>query len=107
MVNAAFNPAATVFDGQTLLLVRVELRSGLSQFAVATSTDGRTDWTIDHDRRFEPEADSFSELWGVEDPRITRVGEDYLIVYTGFSRGGPLVCLASTATSSPTNAAGC
>ena len=96
MVNAAFNPAATVFDDQTLLLVRVELRSGLSQFAVATSADGRTGWTIDHDRRFEPRVDTFAELWGVEDPRITQVDEDYLIVYTGYSQGGPLVCLAST-----------
>jgi predicted GH43/DUF377 family glycosyl hydrolase len=44
MVNAVFNPAAVEFDGETLLLVRVEMRSGLSHLAVATSADGRTNW---------------------------------------------------------------
>jgi predicted GH43/DUF377 family glycosyl hydrolase len=96
MVNTVFNPAATVFEGETLLLVRVELRSGLSHLAVATSPNGRTDWTIDHHRRFEPRLDTFEEQWGIEDPRITKVGDDYMIVYTGYSAGGPLVCLATT-----------
>ncbi len=96
MVNAVFNPGATTFGGQTLLLVRVELRSGLSHLAVVTSDDGRTDWVIDPDRRMAPELHSFAEQWGIEDPRITRLGEEYMIVYTGFSAGGPLVCLATT-----------
>ena len=96
MVNTVFNPAATVFEGETLLLVRVEFRSGLSHLAVATSPNGRTDWTIDHDRRFEPRLDTFEEQWGIEDPRITKVGDEYMIVYTGYSAGGPLVCLATT-----------
>ncbi len=96
MVNTVFNPAATVFEGETLLLVRVEFRSGLSHLAVATSSDGRSDWTIDHHRRFEARIDTFEEQWGIEDPRITRVGDDYMIVYTGYSAGGPLVCLATT-----------
>ena len=96
MVNTVFNPAATSFEGETLLLVRVELRSGLSHLAVATSPNGRSNWTIDHHRRFEPRIDTFEEQWGIEDPRITRVGDDYMIVYTGYSAGGPLVCLATT-----------
>ncbi|TPW14732.1 MAG: cytoplasmic protein [Acidimicrobiaceae bacterium] len=96
MVNAAFNPGATTFEGQTLLLVRVEMRSGLSHLAVATSPDGRTNWTLDPHRGMSPEVGSFSEHWGIEDPRITRVGDEYMIVYTGFSDAGPLVCLATT-----------
>ena len=96
MVNTVFNPAATVFEGETLLLVRVEFRSGLSHLAVAKSPNGRSDWTIDHDRRFEPRLDTFEEQWGIEDPRITKVGDEYMIVYTGYSAGGPLVCLATT-----------
>lgn len=96
MVNAVFNPGATVFEGETLLLVRIEMRSGLSRLAVATSPDGRTDWTIDLDRVLEPELGLFAEHWGVEDPRITRVGDEYLILYTGYSLGGPLICLATT-----------
>lgn len=96
MVTAAFNPAATILGDETLLLVRVEDRTGLSHLAVATSKDGQGDWIIDRDRQFRAELDSFEECWGVEDPRITRVGDEYLIVYTGFSGGGPLVCLAAT-----------
>ena len=34
MVNAVFNPGATVFEGQTLLLMRVEDRTGLSHLVV-------------------------------------------------------------------------
>ncbi len=96
MVNAAFNPGATMFEGQTVLLVRVEDRSGLSYLAVATSDDGRTGWTVERDRRLLPEVDSFAEHWGIEDPRITLIGDEYYIVYTGFSSGGPLICLATT-----------
>jgi predicted GH43/DUF377 family glycosyl hydrolase len=96
MVNAVFNPGAVEFGGETLLLVRVEERSGLSHLAVATSADGRTRWTIDPTRLLLPDRGDFAEHWGVEDPRITRIGDEYMIVYTGYSRGGPLVCLAVT-----------
>ena len=38
--NAVFNPAAVAHDGETLLLVRVEDRSGISHLGVARSADG-------------------------------------------------------------------
>ena len=96
MANAVFNPGATVYNGETLLLLRVEHRTGLSSLVVATSKDGLTDWTIDTDRCLEPRLDSFEEHWGIEDPRITRIGDEYYIVYVGFSLAGPLVLLATT-----------
>jgi len=96
MVNAVFNPGAAVFGGETLLLVRVEDRSGLSRLVVATSSDGVTDWTVHQGRGLDPETDTFTERWGIEDPRITQVGDTYHIVYTGYSEGGPLVCHATT-----------
>ena len=96
MVNAVFNPGATTFDGETLLLVRVEDRSGVSSLHVATSADGRSDWKIHDDRTFKPLLGTFPEHWGIEDPRITKVGDEYMIVYTGFSAGGALVSLAVT-----------
>jgi predicted GH43/DUF377 family glycosyl hydrolase len=96
MVNAVFNAAATELDGETLLLMRVEDRTGLSHLAVATSNNGRDGWRIDRDRVMRPQVDCYEEHWGIEDPRITRVGDEYFIVYTGFSMGGPLVCLATT-----------
>ncbi len=96
MVNAVFNPGATVFEGQTLLLLRVEDRTGLSYLVVARSPDGYGNWTVERDRGMFAQTSTFEEHWGVEDPRITRVGDEYLIVYTGFSTTGPLVLLAST-----------
>jgi predicted GH43/DUF377 family glycosyl hydrolase len=95
-VNAVFNAAATEFEGETLLLVRVEDRTGLSHLCVARSANGLTDWVIEPERRILPDIDSHAEQYGIEDPRITRCGDDYMIVYVGYSGGGPLVCLAST-----------
>lgn len=97
MVNAVFNPAAVSFEGQTLLMMRVEDRTGLSRLVVATSDDGFTGWEVDLDRGLTPDLNCFEEQWGIEDPRITRDDDGgYLIVYTGYSPGGPLVCLATT-----------
>jgi len=95
-VNAVFNAGAVKFDGETLLMVRVEDRSGISHLGVARSRDGLTDWRIEPEPSFQTEPGCYEEAWGVEDPRITQVGDEYMIVYTGYSRGGPLVRLAST-----------
>jgi predicted GH43/DUF377 family glycosyl hydrolase len=95
-VNAVLNAGVVSYEGDTLLLVRVEDRSGLSHLSVARSQDGYTNWRIDPEPSFSPEPGSYEEAWGVEDPRITQCGEDYMIVYTGYSRGGPLVRLAVT-----------
>jgi predicted GH43/DUF377 family glycosyl hydrolase len=95
-VNTVFNPAVTEYEGETLLLVRVEDRSGISRLCVARSRDGFTDWVVENDRGMTPLTESYDEHWGIEDPRITKVGTEYLITYTGYSKGGPLVCLAST-----------
>jgi predicted GH43/DUF377 family glycosyl hydrolase len=95
-VNTVFNPAVTDFDGETLLLVRVEDRSGFSHFAVARSADGITNWIIERERALLPDLRSDAEAFGIEDARITRVDEKYAIVYTGYSTDGPLVCLATT-----------
>jgi predicted GH43/DUF377 family glycosyl hydrolase len=95
-VNAVMNPGATTFDGGTLLLLRVEDRTGLSRLVVATSRDGLTDWQIDPARGLPPDPGSFEEIWGAEDARITEIDGVYHVVYTGYSAGGPLVCLALT-----------
>jgi predicted GH43/DUF377 family glycosyl hydrolase len=95
-VNAVFNPGVARLGKETILLVRVEDRTGLSHLCVARSADGLTDWTVDADRRFLPDLATDSERFGVEDPRITLCDGDYMIVYTGYSSAGPLVCLAST-----------
>ncbi|MGO9334876.1 MAG: hypothetical protein ACLQCU_12665 [Acidimicrobiales bacterium] len=45
-------------------------------------------------RGLQPQPDRFEEHWGIEDPRITRVGDEYFVDYVGYSTAGPLVCLA-------------
>jgi predicted GH43/DUF377 family glycosyl hydrolase len=95
-VNTVFNPGVAQVENATLLLARVEDRAGVSHLAVATSTDGVTGWQIDPQRALMPNLDSEAERFGIEDPRITRIGDEWLILYTGYSSGGPLVCLAAT-----------
>jgi predicted GH43/DUF377 family glycosyl hydrolase len=96
-VNAVFNPAAVRHDGDTVLLVRVEDRAGISHLALARSADGLTGWRIDPEPALALALGSEAERYGIEDPRITRVGGEYLIVCTGYSTDGPLIFLASTA----------
>jgi predicted GH43/DUF377 family glycosyl hydrolase len=97
--NTIFNPGATIFNGETLLLLRVEDRRGHSHLTVARSKDGLTNWRFDSTPSFVADPDRYpEEIWGVEDPRITYMEEDekFAIAYTAFSVGGPLVSLATT-----------
>ena len=97
--NSVFNSAATLVDGKTLLLARIEDYRGLSHLTVARSIDGITNWQIDEKPTLSPQADKYpEELWGIEDPRITWIEElgKWAICYTAFSQGGPLVSLALT-----------
>src|SRR5262245_33657145 len=84
-VNAVFNAAAVEVEGETLLLARVEDRTGVSHLGVARSADGLTGWTVEPERALLPDLGSEEERFGIEDPRITRIGDKWVIVYTGFS----------------------
>jgi predicted GH43/DUF377 family glycosyl hydrolase len=100
-------PAHTVFNagairlknGTTLLLVRVEDRTGHSHLTAARSENGIDGWIIDEQPTFVFDPDRHpEELWGIEDPRITWMEElgKYAIAYTAFSKSGPGVSLALT-----------
>lgn len=99
-VNSVFNAGATLLqDGTTLLLCRVEDRSGLSHLCAARSANGIDNWKIDAKPTLMPDVENFpEERWGIEDPRITFVPElkKYGVVYTAFTRDGPGVALALT-----------
>jgi predicted GH43/DUF377 family glycosyl hydrolase len=97
--NTVFNPAATMFYGKVLLLARVEDRRGFSHLTKAISDDGVSNWQIDRVPTLEPDAGNYpEERWGIEDPRITWLAElgKWAIIYTAYSRGGPLVAMALT-----------
>ena len=96
--NAVFNPGATEFHDETLLLVRVEDLRGFSHLTVARSKNGKTNWRISPHPTLEPDV-NFQELqWGLEDPRIVWLSEKgkYAVTYVCFSPGGPLVSLMMT-----------
>ena len=97
--SGAFNPGAAIdhASGRVVLLVRVfEEESRRSSLALALSADGER---IDEIRdRPAIAREAPYEEWGVEDPRITWLADEgrYAITYTGYSPGGPRVCLITT-----------
>lgn len=98
--NSVFNPGATLLpSGETLLLVRVEDRRGISHLTAVRSQDGIEKWQIDPQPTLMPHPEQYpEEMWGIEDPRLTWVEEldKYAITYTAYSTSGPLVSLALT-----------
>ncbi|HTY25967.1 MAG TPA: glycosidase [Desulfomonilaceae bacterium] len=98
-VNSVFNAGAVKANGDHLLLVRVEDRRGFSHLCAARSKDGFNNWIIDPEPTLAPSpVTNPEEVWGIEDPRLTWM-EDlnlWAVVYTAYSRGGPLVSIATT-----------
>ncbi|MCH7525982.1 MAG: glycosidase [Planctomycetes bacterium] len=98
--NAVFNAGATrLASGETLLLCRVEDRTGLSHLCAARSQDGISDWTVDPAPTLEADPTHHpEETWGIEDPRVVWVEEldRYVITFTSYSIAGPGVSLATT-----------
>ncbi len=96
--NSVFNAGAAKPADCTLLLLRVEDRRGLSHLTAARSSNGIDGWVIDEKPCLQPDDAHPEEIWGIEDPRITRLEEKkcWAVAYASFSRGGPLVSLALT-----------
>ncbi len=97
--NTVFNAACAKYNGQYILLLRVEDLTGRSVFALARSNDGY---------KFELEPDPVMapckgkgcfdeyEKKGIEDPRITEIDGTFYIMYTAVSPYGPMLALAKT-----------
>ena len=99
-INSVFNPGATILkDGTTLLLCRVETRTGQSHLCAVRSANGIDGWVVDPEPTMLPDPENYpEEVWGIEDPRITYIPElsKYAVVYTAYTRDGPGVSLAFT-----------
>ena len=97
-VNVVFNPAAVVVDGETVLLARVEARTGISHLTVARSANGVDGWQIDSEPLLAPLKGRDSEQWGFEDARAVWVDElgRFVITCTAYGPAGPAVFLATT-----------
>ena len=97
-VNAVFNPAAAVVNGETVVLARVEDRRGISHLGVARSANGLDGWSVDPEPLLAPAPGIEHEQWGFEDPRTVWAPEleRWVITSTTYGPSGPAVYLATT-----------
>jgi beta-1,2-mannobiose phosphorylase / 1,2-beta-oligomannan phosphorylase len=92
--RTVFNCGITQIDGAVVMIYRAQgLENNVSRLGFAVSTDGYTFARLDRPV-FEP-ADE-TETKGVEDPRITKIGDDYHMLYTAWSPDNIQVARAST-----------
>jgi predicted GH43/DUF377 family glycosyl hydrolase len=97
-VNSIFNAGAVKIDGRYILLCRTEMPNSRSSLTLAESTDG-IEFKVAGEPCLSPENhNEFAKYvdWGIEDPRITKIGEKYFLTYTGYSAYEPLVILTET-----------
>lgn len=88
-VGSVFNPGATKFNDEILLLVRVEDRQGYSHLTVAKSKDGKTNWQINSEPALAAEPEFGEAVFGLEDSRIVWLEErqEYIITCVSFFKG--------------------
>jgi predicted GH43/DUF377 family glycosyl hydrolase len=94
MEAGAFNPAAIMVNGKTVLLFRARDARGTSRIGYAESADG-LHFKIDPRPVLEPVA-PYERGGGVEDPRLLRIGTIYYMTYTGYNRHDAQLCLATS-----------
>ena len=97
-VNSIFNAGAVKFEDKYLLLCRVEMPNGRSSLVLAESINGY-DFKVASNLCLTPEdhKECYEYVkWGIEDPRITRMGNTFYLTYTGYSKYQPLVILTET-----------
>ena len=92
--RTVFNCGVAYDNGAVILIYRAQgVGSNVSRLGFAASTDGVHFSRLDRPV-FEP-AD-LTEVWGVEDPRISRMDDAYHMLYTAWSPLGIQVAMAST-----------
>jgi predicted GH43/DUF377 family glycosyl hydrolase len=97
-VNVVFNPAAVQLRGETVVLARVEARTGISHLTVARSANGVDGWRVAPEPLLAPLPGREDEQWGFEDARAVWVEElgRFAITCTAYGPAGPAVFLATT-----------
>lgn len=84
--KAVFNGGVCEFNKSIYLLYRAQGDDMVSQFGLAKLSDPYTLSERLNDPFMLPEPNSEYEVKGIEDPRITKIGETYYIVYVGASK---------------------
>lgn len=96
-VKTVHNAGVTMFGSETIMLFRSHLRCGISVLGLARSKNGVDNWRIESVPVFKPatESDVFAdgtdkqalmenEAGGVEDARIAKIGDTYIITYSAY-----------------------
>jgi predicted GH43/DUF377 family glycosyl hydrolase len=96
-VKTVHNAGIAVINNEVIMLFRSHLRNGISVLGIARSQDGLTDWSVDDHPAMVPcdgnavfaqgvdkEAIIENEAGGLEDPRITKIDNSYLITYSAY-----------------------
>ena len=96
-VTTVHNAGISSYNGETIMLFRSHLRCGMSVIGMAKSRDGVSDWEISNGPILKPATrnDYFNngvdldvlienEAGGLEDPRITKFGDEYAITYSAY-----------------------
>lgn len=97
-VETVHNAAVVKHGDEYMMLFRAHLRTGRSMIGLARSRDGFK-FIADPQPFLTPAIDGAFEKYeefGVEDPRVTKVDDDYLITYSAYSRNGVRIGLART-----------
>jgi predicted GH43/DUF377 family glycosyl hydrolase len=97
-VETVHNAAVVKHEGKYIMLFRSHLRTGRSIIGLARSDDGFR-FTADPEPFLTPERNgpfAAYEEFGVEDPRVTRIENEYAITYSAYSRNGVRIALAKT-----------
>jgi predicted GH43/DUF377 family glycosyl hydrolase len=98
-VQTVHNAAVTKFNAKYIMLFRSHLDTGRSIIGLAESSDGfkfKAAPTPFITPAKDPPFAQYEEF-GVEDPRITKIENDYYITYSAYSRYGVRIALAKTA----------
>lgn len=100
-VATVHNAGMTKYNGQYIMLFRSHLHNGRSIIGLAKSDDGYN-FTVEPEPFLTPQCSSTDskfgeyEEYGVEDVRISKIEDDYLLTYSAYSRHGVRIGLAKT-----------
>src|SRR6187455_2752465 len=97
-VETVHNAAVVKHENDYIMLFRSHLRTGRSIIGLARSHDG-FHFLADPEPFLVPEREGIFadyEEFGVEDSRITKLDDEYVITYSAYSRNGVRIALAKT-----------
>ncbi|MBW6516139.1 MAG: glycoside hydrolase family 130 protein [Candidatus Cloacimonetes bacterium] len=97
-VATVHNAAVVKYNNQYIMLFRAHRHNGRSVLGIARSDDGFK-FRADPEHFMVPASQGYFaeyEEYGVEDPRITFIDDEYLITYSAYSRYGVRIGLAQT-----------